>query len=66
MNIVGDDGISLLTLGELLHQHQELQCQVKKLKADITAQGGVVLGEFSSPSEDDLILQLTEEMANPD
>ena len=66
MTIVGDDGTPMLTLGEFMEQHRELQRQVKKLKADITAQGGVVLGEFSSPSEDDLTLQLTEEMPSPD
>lgn len=66
MTIVGDDGTPLITLGELLHQHQELQSQVAKLKSDVAAQGGVVFGEFSSPSEEDLTLRLTQGLPNPD
>ena len=50
--ILKDDGTpSSYTLGSMIATLEAQAVTIEKLKADITAQGGVTLGQFSYPSE---------------
>ena len=52
--VLSDSGVPMCTLGQLIQQVTNLTDEVTRLRADVTAQGGVVFERWSFPSEQSL------------